>query len=503
MTRGLDRRSAGLCLGIAVVLIALLLSGPKVTAIGMAVAIVASLPAHRIARTYRSTRTSAPRTRSEPMVLGFAALGWALVAAVGLFAPARSVIHAARALQRTHGSATIATATEHLVLPWPMVIDVLVGGALVCSLLAARSLRRAAMIDDSRSSRSLMRARSIVAEHGEDSLAPFILRPDKSFEFAGDGVVAYRVVGDTVVVSGDPVGPDVAAAAAFRGLLQRARRAGLRTTVYGASERHLETYRAAGLRLLQVGEEAIVGPATFTLEGRRVRKLRQSVHRVQRRGWRIEVRDGRDIERELEAEIDGVETAWRDRRDRLLGFAMSMGEFEPGVGPDDVYALAWSPDGRLQAVMRFISHRRNLSLDTMRRIGETPNGLNEALVCHAVDFARARGVCEVSLNYAGLGHLVRERHSLGWLSRGLTAMLIKVLKGRFQMDRLVLFNEKFLPLWRPRYLIYESRAGLPRSVLRVLQAEGYVPEGTTRRAGRDAEAPFWPPSTPLEEGLIG
>ena len=35
--------------------------------------------------------------------------------------------------------------------------------------------------------------------------------------------------------------------------------------------------------------------------------------------------------------------------------------------------------------MRFLAHRDKLSLDTMRRVGETPNGLNEALVCHALE----------------------------------------------------------------------------------------------------------------------
>jgi len=35
---------------------------------------------------------------------------------------------------------------------------------------------------------------------------------------------------------------------------------------------------------------------------------------------------------------------------------------------------------------------------------------------------------------------------------------------------------KFSPQWRPRYLVYESTPALPRSVLRVLQAEGYLPE---------------------------
>ena len=168
----------------------------------------------------------------------------------------------------------------------------------------------------------------------------------------------------------------------------------------------------------------------------------------------------------------------------MLGFAMSMGEFELCVRPDDVYVLARSPEGELQAVMRFLSHRGKLSLDTMRRVGETPNGLNEALVCAVLEFAGTRGVPEVSLNYAGLAHLVRRAPSDGRFARPLTSALIRPLRSRFQMDRLVVFNEKFSPDWRPRYLVYESRATLPRTVLRVLQAEGYVPERRPGRRGR-------------------
>jgi lysyl-tRNA synthetase, class II len=368
-----------------------------------------------------------------------------------------------------------------VVAPWATVVDVLVGGALVSSLFVARALRLRRPLEDGAPHEGLERARGIVDDHGADSLSPFILRPDKSFEFAGGGVLAYRVIGETAVVSGDPVGPDAAAGVVLARLLVRARHAGLRVTLYGASERHLPAYRAMGLRALCVGEEAVVEPAGFTLEGRPVRKLRQSVHRVGRRGWQVTVREGREIDGVLEAEIESVEIAWRAENPHMLGFAMSMGEFELCVRPDDVYVLAWSPEGGLQGVMRFLAHRGKLSLDTMRRVGETPNGLNEALVCALLKFARERGVPEVSLNYAGLAHLVRRAPSGGRLSRTLTAALIRPLRARFQMDRLVLFNEKFSPDWRPRYLVYESRAALPRTVLRVLQAEGYV---RRPRAGR-------------------
>ena len=80
-----------------------------------------------------------------------------------------------------------------------------------------------------------------------------------------------------------------------------------------------------------------------------------------------------------------------------------------------------------------------------------------------------------------------ERHGLDSLSpfvlrpdaartTRLKRIVLRVLGRRFQMDRLVRFNEKFFPEWRPRYLVYESRAGLARTALRVLQAEGHLPQ---------------------------
>jgi lysyl-tRNA synthetase class 2 len=154
--------------------------------------------------------------------------------------------------------------------------------------------------------------------------------------------------------------------------------------------------------------------------------------------------------------------------------------------------------------MHFISHCGNLSLDTMRRVGETPNGLNEALVCRALELARQRGVSQVSLNYAGLGQLVRTGHEQRRARRLGARVVMKLLGSRFQMQRLVTFNDKFSPDWRPRYLVFQSRLALPRTVLRVLQAEGYVqqPRGSRLRDG-SVSLPRALPRTHAEPPGIG
>jgi lysyl-tRNA synthetase, class II len=379
----------------------------------------------------------------------------------------------------------VSVVTPRLSDGWQALIEILIATAVAVSVLAVRALLAPAPGGKGHGPREHRAARAIAWQYGEDSLSPFTLRADKALHFASHGVLAYRVFGETAVISGDPIAPAGAAPLVLASFLALARSRGWQVAVWGASARYLDAYRQLGLRVAQAGEEGFVDPGRFTLEGRRVRKLRQSVHRVARRGWQMTVCEGRDFDAELEAEVDALESAWKAGRRRLLGFAMGMGAFAPELRPDDMFVLARSPGGELRAVMRFAAHSGRLSLDTMRRVGETPNGLIEAMMCRGLEAADELDVPEVSLNYAGLAHLVRAADSGGRGRKRMTALMLRMLGSRFQLERLVRFNEKFFPEWRPRFLIYQSRATLPRTILRVLQAEGYIsPPRLPRPAAR-------------------
>ncbi len=417
------------------------------------------------------------RNRPRLAIVAAALAAWALAYSAIILAPLAGPGHRLEPIRHTALAHAFRASTADLNADWSTLIELLVIGAVATTVLALSSLLRAAPGGRDHTEADDLAARAILERHGEDSLSPFLLRPDKALQFAAGGVLAFRVIGETAVVSSDPVGPEGVAPRVLERFLALAHERGWQVALWGASARHLDAYGELGLRALCVGEEAFVDPRGFSLEGRPVRKLRQSVHRVERRGWALAVHQGRELDAALEGEIDALEHAWRRRQRRLIGFAMGMGRFEAEVRADDLYVLARDPDGALGAVMRFASHRGRLSLDTMRRIGETPNGLNEAMVCRALESAREHGVAQVSLNYAGLAHLVRGHSHRSAAGRAFVGLLVRILAGRFQMERLVRFNEKFSPEWRPRYLVYESPASLPRSILRVLQAEGYLPDG--------------------------
>ena len=113
-------------------------------------------------------------------------------------------------------------------------------------------------------------ARSLVHAWGADTLAPFVLRRDKSYFFSDDesAFVAYRVVGGVAIVSGDPVGPAEAGDELVARFVAYARARDWRVAILGASERWLAVYARHGLHALYHGDEAIVDTAAFSLEGR-------------------------------------------------------------------------------------------------------------------------------------------------------------------------------------------------------------------------------------------
>ena len=359
--------------------------------------------------------------------------------------------------------------------PLALALDSLMVVSLGAAFALVRALLRPAPGTDGHPPDEHARAVAIVAEHGRDSLARFVLREDKAFFFSRGGLLAYRTLRGTAVVSGDPVGPPGSAPLILRDFLELADQRGWDVVVTAASERHLREYRELlGLRALAIGNEAVVDPAQFTLEGRAVRKVRQSARRVERRGWRIEVVRAAALSSETVAELRGVQDAWAAEHTGLKGFAMTLGRlWGAAEDADGLYVLARDPGGCVTAFLHFLPYEGGLSLDAMRRVGDEPNGLNEALVVRALEHAREHGVREVSLNFAGFAHIMAADAALTRRQR-LFRLLLRCVHGRFQLERLVRFNEKFFPAWRPRFLVYGTRTQLPLAALRVLQAEAYI-----------------------------
>ena len=318
-------------------------------------------------------------------------------------------------------------------------------------------------------------ARALVAAWGADTLAPFVLRADKSYFFSEDerAFLAYKVVGGVAIVSGDPVGPEQALDELVRRFIAFAHERDWRVAILGASEARLGLYRSHGLHALYHGDEAIVETGSFSLEGRAIRKVRQSVHRLEAAGYRAEVRQPGELDGELRAALASIARTWRgDQPER--GFVMALDALF--AHEDAVFVIGSGPDDRPAGFLHFAVSRPGsaLSLSSMPRLRTTPNGFNEWLVCETIAWAREHGVERVSLNFAPFAALLAPEVELSRLQQVERKALL-ALKGHFQLDNLLQFNRKFFPGWERRFVVYERRRDLPRVGIAALAAEAYLP----------------------------
>ncbi|MEU8523163.1 phosphatidylglycerol lysyltransferase domain-containing protein [Streptomyces sp. NPDC048577] len=346
---------------------------------------------------------------------------------------------------------------------------------LVAVLYAAFRSRRAV---DPLTEEDEDRLRVLLDKHGDrDSLGYFALRREKSvvWSTSGKAAVAYRVVGGVSLASGDPIGDPEAWPGAIEPWLAEAREHGWIPAVMGASEEAGTVYARHGLDALELGDEAIVETAEFTLDGRAMRTVRQAFNRVRRAGYRVRVRRHEDVPAEEMDELLRKADDWRDGATER-GFSMALGRLgDPRDGRCVMLECA-DADGTLRAVLSFVPWGpRGLSLDLMRRDRDSENGLMEFMVIELLQRAEEIGITQVSLNFAMFRSVFERGSKLG---AGPVLRMWRSLLGFFsrwwQIESLYRANAKYRPIWEPRFMLFEKSADLLRIGLAAGRAEGFL-----------------------------
>ncbi|WP_415956666.1 phosphatidylglycerol lysyltransferase domain-containing protein [Streptomyces sp. 021-4] len=362
-----------------------------------------------------------------------------------------------------------------------VVINILSTLLLIAVVYAAFRSRRAV---DPLSPEDEAKLRALLDKHGDrDSLGYFSLRREKSALWSptGKAAVVYRVVGGVSLASGDPIGDPEAWPGAIDPWLAEAREHGWIPAVMGASEEAGTVYARHGMDALELGDEAIVETADFTLDGRAMRGVRQAYNRVKRAGYEVTIRRHADIPEAEMAELVRRADDWRDGETER-GFSMALGRLgDPADGQCVMLECrnaseGYEAPGELRALLSFVPWGpHGLSLDLMRRDREAENGLTEFMVIQLLQRSGEIGITQVSLNFA-MFRSVFERGSR--LGAGPVLRLWRALLSFFsrwwQIESLYRANAKYRPIWEPRFMLFEKSADLARISLAAGRAEGFL-----------------------------
>ncbi|BEL07191.1 phosphatidylglycerol lysyltransferase domain-containing protein [Actinoplanes sichuanensis] len=330
-----------------------------------------------------------------------------------------------------------------------------------------------------------VRLREMLDRHGDgDSLGYFALRQDKQLVWAPSGraAVAYRVVNGVSLASGDPIGLGSEWPRAIAEWLAECAAHGWTPAVLACGTAGGRAYQKAGLDVIELGDEAIVEVAGFTLEGRPMRGVRQAVARIRRAGYTCTVLRQRDLSAETLTEAMACATALREGKVER-GFSMALSRLGDPADGECVLVLCRDEAGALRGLLQLVPWgRRGLSLDLMRGDRTAPNGLTELMVVSVIEAAAGLGVARISLNFAVLRSVFARAEELGAgpVIR-LWSRILRAASRLWQIESLYRANAKYQPDWQPRFLCFPSARDLPRIAIAALTAESFLPGPGSRR----------------------
>jgi phosphatidylglycerol lysyltransferase len=310
----------------------------------------------------------------------------------------------------------------------------------------------------------LERAAALIADV-DDSTVNLALLGDKNLLFNAErtAFIMYQVSGHSWVAMGDPVGPIELCEPLAWEFLENCDVMAVSPVFYQVKPQNLPFYIDLGLHLSKLGEEARVPLDSFSLEGSARADLRQAHRRANRDGAEFEVVPRANVAAIL-SELRTVSDAWLAERN-MAEKRFSLGFF------DERYLLNFDCGvvRRGGAIVAFADLWRGgsieLSVDLMRYSDAAPTGVIDFLLIECMLWGKRQGYQWFNLGMAPLSGL--EEHALAPTWHKIGRMVQRYGEMFFPFEGLRKYKEKFLPVWRPRYLAAPPGLGMAGALLDV------------------------------------
>jgi lysylphosphatidylglycerol synthetase-like protein (DUF2156 family) len=287
------------------------------------------------------------------------------------------------------------------------------------------------------------------------------------------GAVAYRVVGSTALVAGDPLAAPDDVPTVLDGFLTHCYAHGWTPAFYQTLGATLPHYRARGLRALAIGREAIVDLPGFTLSGKRIANVRHSVTHAERAGLQVQLYTADELDAATRTELRALSDEWLAAKGGAeMGFTMGQLSPEGQPSPGARVAVARDGAGRVQAFLTVVpaGGGRGWLLDLMRRRRNSESGTMDLLIARTAETLRDEGFERLSLSLAPLASTDDDDEDAPEVARWARRLLYEKMDGAYNYRSLFNYKKKFAVRWETRYLVYAGDAALPGALCAVAWA---------------------------------
>jgi phosphatidylglycerol lysyltransferase len=306
----------------------------------------------------------------------------------------------------------------------------------------------------------------ILIANGHDTNANLALLGDKQLLFNADrtAFIMYQASGSSWVCMGDPVGPADLCEALAWDFLEYCDGMAVSPVFYQVAPGNLSLYIDLGLTLTKLGEEARIPLPAFSLEGAARADLRQAHRRAVRDGAEFAVVPRKEVPA-IMPELRAVSDSWLAEK-QAGEKRFSLGYFNERYLSCFDCAVARSAG----TIVAFANLWRagvdtEMAVDLMRYSDAAPKGIIDFLLVECMLWGKEQKFEWFNLGMAPLSGL--EEHALAPTWHKLGRMVQRYGETFYPFEGLRKYKEKFLPVWRPRYLAAAGKFAVAGALLDV------------------------------------
>lgn len=258
---------------------------------------------------------------------------------------------------------------------------------------------------------------------------------------------------------GDPVGPQSEAEEMIWNFHEECRQEGSEPVFYQVSDAYLEYYVDLGLTLFKLGEQARVPLADFNPPKTVDARVWGSYQKLEQEGYHWEILTADSLDDywpELKAISEDSLTA-QNRKER--GF--SVGYFDENYLRNFPIAVV-KKDGEFLAFSNLLvtDGKNELTTDLLRYRPESPEGMINFMLIHAMLWGKKQGYNWFNLGMAPLSGMEEHDFSPGW--NKLADFIYTYGENFYGFKTVRAYKSQFNPRWEPKFLVCPGGWALPR-----------------------------------------
>jgi phosphatidylglycerol lysyltransferase len=303
-------------------------------------------------------------------------------------------------------------------------------------------------------------AKKIMEKYGGSTLDYFKIYPDKLFFFSEDrdGFISFKATRFYAVALENPVCKnELASKKLIQSFDRYCQENGLTSLYYRVPGDSLKLYKKLGKKSLPVGDEGFVDLTAFTLEGGKMKAMRNALNRLQSEGLEAKVYTP-PIREGLLQKLELVSHSWlKELHEKEMAF--TEGVFDRSILKTQTLITVEDKEERVYAFLNLIPDdvSGEATYDMIRKSADAPGGVLDMLLVHTFLYLKSLGFQTVNLGLAPLSGI--EGASLTEKAVRYAYENLKFL-GHFKGLRK--YKEKFSSRWEPKYLIYTNNYQLPQ-----------------------------------------